>query len=239
MVSRDEGFRQEKCTLPKKIDLTGQKFGKLTVLRLAENIGGRTAWVCQCDCGQEITVRTNALRSGNTKSCGCRCTKEHEGLTLSGGSRAVRRRLDLTGRRFGRLTVLRPAENIGGKTAWVCRCDCGQECVIKTNSLREKRSASCGCAGGPENARRGLTFVDGTCVEFIRSEKLQKNNTSGVPGVFWVVRSQLWWATIDFKGKRRYLGRYQNFEDAVKARKRAEEELYGSFLREFALTNSG
>ena len=226
--------------MPRKMDLTGQRFGKLTVLRPAENIGSRTAWVCRCDCGREIALRSSALRSGNTKSCGCQCTKEHEGLTFMGSAcfteQTPRRRLDLTGRRFGRLTVLRPAENIGGKTAWVCRCDCGRESVIKTNSLREKRSASCGCAGGPENARRGLTFVDGTCVEFIQSEKVQKNNASGVPGVFWVVRDQLWWATIEFKGKRRYLGRYRNFEDAAKARKRAEEDLYDSFLQEFSNT---
>ena len=154
------------------------------------------------------------------------------------GTRATqmppRKRLDLAGWRFGKLTVLRPAENIGGKTTWVCRCDCGRECVIKTNSLREGRTASCGCAGGPENARRGLTFVDGTCVEFIQSGKLQKNNTSGVTGVFWVVRDRRWWAVIDFKGKRRHLGRFRNFEDAVKARKRAEENLYENFLREFA-----
>ena len=76
--------------------------------------------------------------------------------------------------------------------------------------------------------------MDGTCVEFIRSGKLQKNNTSGVPGVTWVLRDEVWRATICFKGKCRYLGQYRKFEDAVKARKRAEEELYDSFLHEFA-----
>ena len=224
--------------MPGKLDLTGQRYGILTVLRPAENIGKQTAWLCRCDCGREITLRTNALRSGNTKSCGCQGTKEHQSLTFVDGAcmaeRPPKRRLDITGQRFGKLTVLRPAENIGGKTAWVCQCDCGRESVIKTNSLREGRTASCGCAGGAKNARRGLTFVDGTCVEFIQSEKVQKNNTSGVPGVFWVVRDRLWWATIGFKGKRHYLGKYQKLEDAVKARKRAEEELYHSFLNELA-----
>lgn len=144
------------------------------------------------------------------------------------------KKLDLTGRRFGKLTVLRPAENLGIKTAWICRCDCGQETVVRTNSLRSGHTVSCGCTGGSQNARRGLTYRDGTCVEIIRSQKVQKNNTSGVPGVTLVTCKQLWQATICFKGKRRYLGRYRNFEDAVKARKRAEEDLYGSFLDEFA-----
>ena len=40
-----------------------------------------------------------------------------------------RKKLDLTGQRYGKLTVLRPAENVGVKTAWVCRCDCGSETI--------------------------------------------------------------------------------------------------------------
>ena len=146
----------------------------------------------------------------------------------------MRGKLDLTGQRFGRITVLRPAENIGGRTAWVCRCDCGQEAVIRTNNLRRGRTKSCGCAGGPQHARQGLTYVDGTCVEILQSKTVQKNNTSGVPGVTWVVRDRQWRATIRFKGERHYLGEYRNFEDAVKARKRAEEDLFGNFLHEFS-----
>lgn len=73
--------------MSKRIDLTGQRFGKLTVLEPAENIGGRTTWRCRCDCGKETVVPTGRLRSGETKSCGCQ-----------------RDRIDLTGQRFGKLT---------------------------------------------------------------------------------------------------------------------------------------
>ena len=75
-------------------------------------------------------------------------------------------------------------------------------------------------------------------MEIIQSKKLQKNNTSGVTGVTWVTKKRLWQAAICFKGKRRTLGRYHNFEDAVKARKRAEEDLFGNFLQEFASAQS-
>ena len=150
------------------------------------------------------------------------------------------KKLDLIGQRYGRLTVLRPAGNLGVKTSWVCRCDCGREIAVRTNSLRSSHTVSCGCTGGADNARKRLTYVDGTCVEIIQSKKLQKNNTSGVPGVTWVTSKRLWQATICFKGKRHYLGRYHRFEDAVKARMRAEEELYDSFLCDFISTrNSG
>ena len=59
------------AALDKKLDLTGEKYGRLTVLTPAENIGRRTAWLCRCECGKETVVLTSRLRSGHTKSCGC------------------------------------------------------------------------------------------------------------------------------------------------------------------------
>lgn len=54
-------------------DLTGQKFGKLTVIKRAENIKNRTRWECICECGRKVIIDSSHLRAGNTKSCGqCR-----------------------------------------------------------------------------------------------------------------------------------------------------------------------
>ncbi|MCI8539009.1 MAG: HNH endonuclease [Oscillospiraceae bacterium] len=150
----------------------------------------------------------------------------------------VTKKLDLTGQRFGKLTVLGPAENIGGKTAWRCRCSCGRETVVKTYHLRCGHTKTCGCrngAGGPRHAL-GLSYIDGTCVEMLQAKTVRRNNTSGVPGVEWQSAKQRWRATSCFKGKRHYLGSYSRFEDAVKARKRGEEEYHDRFLREFAQT---
>ena len=62
------------CLLRKKvIDITGEKYGRLTAVRLVEN-GSRkwkTKWLFKCDCGNEIVLSANAARRGNTKSCGC------------------------------------------------------------------------------------------------------------------------------------------------------------------------
>ena len=53
-------------------DITGMKFGRLTVLRLSHKDNRHEChWLCKCDCGNEKTVSGNKLRSGNTKSCGC------------------------------------------------------------------------------------------------------------------------------------------------------------------------
>lgn len=54
-----------------KIDLTGYRFGRLTVLHHKITPGPKTFWVCRCDCGKEVMVGSGELKSGNTKSCGC------------------------------------------------------------------------------------------------------------------------------------------------------------------------
>ena len=111
-----------------------------------------------------------------------------KGGALMGHSR---RKLDLFGQRFGKLTVIRPAENAGNRTAWLCRCDCGRETVVTTQRLRDGHRTSCGCDkphfGEPPAVagRASLTYVDGTCVEMIRANTRRSNNSSGTPGVDW------------------------------------------------------
>ena len=150
-----------------------------------------------------------------------------------------RQRVDLTGQQFGSLTVLHSVENVGGRTAWLCRCGCGREVTVKTVHLRSGHMMTCGCDGPlhgrppAEIGRASLTFIDGTCVEMLRAKTVRCNNTSGVPGVDWWASKQRWRAAICFKGRRHYLGSYTRFEDAVKARKQGEEDLHDKFLREF------
>jgi len=54
-----------------KWDLTGQRFGRLTVVSRAESLKRFAAWNCKCDCGTSKIVRGTALRSGSIVSCGC------------------------------------------------------------------------------------------------------------------------------------------------------------------------
>ena len=178
-------------------------------------------------------------------TCICLCTAQtvnsvaERGFEAMAAGRHSREKLNLTGQKFGRLTVLAPAENIGTQTAWLCRCECGGETIAVTKRLRDGHCTSCGCdkdhLGEPPSVvgRASLTFMDGTCVEMLRAKTVRKNNTSGVPGVDWMEQQRLWRATICFKGKRYYLGGFRNFEDAVQARKRGEEQFFDSFLREF------
>ena len=53
------------------VDLTGQKFGRLTVIKRAENVKKKTMWRCVCECGNEKIVEARSLKIGETRSCGC------------------------------------------------------------------------------------------------------------------------------------------------------------------------
>ena len=133
--------------MPKKIDLTGQIFGRLTVLEQAENIttpNGRShvAWKCKCDCGNITIVRGDCLRKGSTVSCGC---KAEEVISAVGHSRLI----DLTGQQFGFLTVLKQSRNKDNKGGikWLCQCECGNIVEVSSSNLRRKKegTVSCGC----------------------------------------------------------------------------------------------
>ena len=60
--------------------------------------------------------------------------------------------------------------------------------------------------------------------------KMIATNTSGCRGVYWHKKQQKWVARLKFQGKLMTFGAFSNFEDAVKARHRAEEEYFGTFL---------
>lgn len=57
--------------MPRFIDLTGKRYGRLTVNKRVENNKKATVWLCTCDCGNTVTVQANNLKNGHTKSCGC------------------------------------------------------------------------------------------------------------------------------------------------------------------------
>lgn len=113
------------------IDLSGMKFGDLIVLERVFGYKGKNRsarFLCKCICGNTVIVRSNALKSGNTTSCGCKHFN------------------DLRGKRFDRLVVIERAENAKcGRTRWRCICDCGKEKTIIADSLISGKTRSCGC----------------------------------------------------------------------------------------------
>lgn len=130
------------------LDLVGQKFGKLSVIERAENNRfGQTQWLCKCECGQEKVISANSLMKGATKTCGLH--------------RKSNNFLDITGQKFGRLTVVSRGKNTKtGRARWNCLCECGKTKLITTSTLKNGRSLSCGCIRSEGNTKR-LTIHGG------------------------------------------------------------------------------
>jgi len=125
-------YRRETCKASTaKTDMVGQRFGELVVTASA-GVGGengqRLLWECKCDCGSTCVVTGKNLRSGNSKTCG-------HGRTLG----------DLTGKTFSRLTVTKLDHREGTLRFWQCRCKCGEVTVVRTSSLMNGNTKSCGC----------------------------------------------------------------------------------------------
>ena len=118
-------------------DYTNQKFTYLTPLFPIYRypIDNHSYWLCKCDCGKIISTRTEHLVNGKTKSCGC----------YSKQMAASHFQNDLTGKRFGKLTVQYRTNNKKGRIYYHCKCDCGKEIDVIYSSLVSGNTKSCGC----------------------------------------------------------------------------------------------
>lgn len=203
---------------PWQRDLTGKRFGKLVCVEPTEQRGysGSIVWRCVCDCGNTCLVPSTQLTKGYKKSCGCLSHPELK---------------DYVGKRFGKLVVQDYAGKRDGMHRWRCKCDCGSETVVGQTLLQSGKTKSCGCLVDLLATRH---FVDGTCLEIIRSQKLLSSNTSGVRGVYLNKKTGKWVAQITLKGKTYYLGTFASIEEAARARKKAAERMFGEILEEHA-----
>ena len=149
------------------IDLTGKKFGRLTVMsRVRNNKDGRTMWRCKCDCGNERIVSGKCLRNGHTSSCGCLASELTSKRSLK----------DHTGERFGRLIVTGRVDDYvspEGKhhVRWLCKCDCGNITTVDICQLTQGKTLSCGCLK-VNSARNRMTTHGG------RKDRLYKVYTN-------------------------------------------------------------
>jgi len=128
--------------MSKSIDLTGQVFGRLTVVeratyQISPSGVAQPRWLCRCECGTVSIKRASHLRSGSTTTCG-KCP------------RTSARLIDLTGQRFNRLIVVEQEESRrqpDGRSIvmWSCLCDCGSTTTVRAINLRSGKTQSCGC----------------------------------------------------------------------------------------------
>lgn len=226
----------------KFIDLTGQVFDWLTVIRRCdEERTGEPKWICRCACGNEVVVKGVNLRKGHTRSCGCKR------LDLFRESRKLKNRYEIHGDHVLGYTTsglefiidkddLKTIEQFcwvrfgakdrdylvarmsNGKNIFLHRLITGAQDGEVVDHLNHN-----GC----DNRKCNLRVVPqnknmlNLCVRI--------NNSSGVPGVSWSKDRNKWEAYISYEGKRHHLGRFVSFDDAVAARKAAEERYFGEY----------
>ena len=230
--------------MSKAFNLTGKKFGRLTVVKRVENYVYPNGyhdvqWLCRCDCGNEIVVRAKALTKNNgTKSCGClqkEMVKKYNLYNLS-GSYGIGYTLNgeefwfdledydliknycwfITDKGYVRTTDA----NNNFKPIYLHRLimnvsdDYYVDHIHGANSRHDNRKFNLRIATASQNQM---------------NVNLSINNTSGATGVNWDKRKHKWTARIGINYERIHLGDFDSFEDAVRARKLAEDKYFGEF----------
>lgn len=227
-------------------NLVGERFGRLIVLEPADDYitpkgQHKPAWLCQCDCGNKTIATGTNLKSGHTLSCGClglekraesrRRRNQYEnhseyvvGYTANGDAfrfNAVDYNLvssyswykTLNGyiaTRNSRNEMLLLHQLIMGTT--------GDGGYLSVDHINHDKTDNRRC-----NLRYSNKILNG------QNTKIRADNSSGATGVYWSKRWRVWFARITVNKRTIHLGTFNTFEEAVAARKAAEERYFGEF----------
>lgn len=160
------------CGCINKLDLTGQKFGRLLVLERDFNRTDKNNnyyWICQCDCGNTVSVGATYLKNGKSQSC-LACAQIE----------------DIKGRRFSKLIPIQfmyqdkieyvldngTVQIFNKKTGftgaqWICKCDCGNYIIASYNHLVTGHTTSCGCRKQSRGEEKIQSILDELNIEYI------------------------------------------------------------------------
>lgn len=113
-----------------RLDLVGNRFGKVVVIDYGYSMNERSYWLCQCDCGISTFLLGKGLKNGKIKSCGC---------FKPWGE------IDITGQRFGRLIAINKIQTKRNEIKkYNCLCDCGNYKIVTSGRLRRGETKTCG-----------------------------------------------------------------------------------------------
>lgn len=214
--------KTKSCGCLNRIDLTGRRSGMLVAIRPTEKRTKTNGvyWECKCDCGVTKLVAASEISKQGTKSCGCQIK-----------ALLYKRALQLEGQRFGHLVALERSEEraSNGKILWKCQCDCGNITYVNASSLTAGITKSCGCLV-QSLLKTAPAIVNGTSpYKFIDPKPTVKSQT-GVLGVYYNQGKYI--AGMRFQGRQVLLKSFDNIEDAIAARKAAEEKYHQPLLKE-------
>jgi hypothetical protein len=146
---------------------------------------------------------------------------------------------DLTGKKFGRLTVMSVANKKykDRGVIWNCLCDCGNKVKVRERHLIDGGTRSCGCLmiEHTKIIQVKATNVDrfkGTKIGQL-TRKISSSNSSGYKGINWDKKRSKWRVRLTLAGKEKHLGYFDKLEDAIECRKRAEEKYFKPIIEEY------
>lgn len=236
-----------------KIDLTGQKFNMLTVLHIDKEYYGRDLkWVCRCDCGNLTTATTYYLTNNMAYSCGCAYKEAGKNIKkqshlnkydLSGeygigwtSNKNTKFFFDLED--YEKIKSYTWRENRRGyiETSMYNKEEHKTHSVLMHRFILDLTDINIVVDHIHHNKtdNRKSEIRATTQANNNKNHSLQKNNTSGITGVRFDQAKQKYTASIRNNKKNVSLGLFDNFEDAVEARKKAEQKYYGEYAYESA-----
>ena len=225
-------------------DLTGQRFGYLTVVKRVEdyispNGNHRVQWLCKCDCGNEVVVLGNNLSKHSTESCGC--LRKNPSLII----RRKYNTYDLS-RNYGIGYTQKGEEFYFDledynkiKDYYWFQNDAGYiVTTLKKINGKQKRIRMHNFLMGEFDIdhrnnnkadNRNSNLRQATVSQNIMNRATRQDNSSGCTGVYWNKQKNKWAAKIILNGKQIHLGFFSNIEDAIQTRKEAEDKYFGEF----------
>jgi len=209
----------------KKIELTGKRFGKLII---AEQVGKdkhqNQLWKCFCDCGNITVAQGGHLRSGHTKSCGC---WKKEAKTTHGMTKTLT--YFIWSAMVQRCTNPHDKDYsyYGGRGIFICKrwlafAKFFEDMGIKPKDLTIERIDN-------EKGYYKENCKWATRTEQMRNQRINKNNKTGITGVGWHKLRQKYRAHIMTAGKSKHLGLFNTLEEAIIARKKAEQKYWNGY----------
>ena len=189
------------------IDLTGQVFGRLTVLQETPNsqrTGHAAYWDCLCECGNIISVAGYHLRRGSVRSCGCI------------------KQTDITGKQFGKLTALYRDNEFSQQhkykhSFWKCKCECGNETLVFLGHLQNGHTTSCGCDKASRGEKEISQLLDDNNIMYIHDKQFFKDlilPSGGIGRYDYIVfnEDKSIHCIIEFDGEQHYKDSWQTLQ---------------------------